>query len=197
MNPLQHKLASFSVVLGSKSPRRTQLLRDLGIEFEVCSKDVDESFSNDMHVEDVPQFLAEKKFLSIAEDIDENTFLITADTVVILDNEILHKPSGIEDAWNMLRKLSGKTHKVLTGVCFGTQQKHKSFVSYSNVCMTDLSDEEVQYYIEEYKPFDKAGAYGVQEWIGFVGVESIFGSYYNIMGLPVQALYRQIMNFDV
>ncbi|MFW5852118.1 MAG: Maf family nucleotide pyrophosphatase [Bacteroidota bacterium] len=197
MNPLQHKLAPFSVVLGSKSPRRSQLLRDLGIEFEICSKDVDESFSNDMHVEDVPQFLAEKKFLSIAEDINENTFLITADTVVILDNEILHKPSGIEDAWNMLRKLSGKTHKVLTGVCFGTHQKHTSFVSYSNVCMADLSDDEVQYYIEEYKPFDKAGAYGVQEWIGFVGVESIFGSYYNIMGLPVQALYRQIMSFDV
>jgi|SRR5690554_2279802 len=197
MNPLQHKLASFSVVLGSKSPRRFQLLRDLGIEFEICSKEVDESFSNDMPVEEVPQFLAEKKFLSIAEDINENTFLITADTVVILDDEILHKPSGIEDAWNMLRKLSGKTHKVLTGVCFGMLQKHKSFVSYSNVCMADLSDDEVQYYIEEYKPFDKAGAYGVQEWIGFVGVESIFGSYYNIMGLPVQALYRQIMNFDV
>jgi septum formation protein len=197
MNPLQHKLASFSVVLGSKSPRRFQLLRDLGIEFEICSKEVDESFSNDMPVEEVPQFLAEKKFLSIAEDIDENTFLITADTVVILDDEILHKPSGIEDAWNMLRKLSGKTHKVLTGVCFGTLQKHISFVSYSNVCMADLSDDEVQYYIEEYKPFDKAGAYGVQEWIGFVGVESIFGSYYNIMGLPVQALYSQIMNFDV
>ncbi|MFO7869596.1 MAG: Maf family nucleotide pyrophosphatase [Bacteroidales bacterium] len=194
-NPLVHKLSPYSVILGSQSPRRKLLLRDLGVDFEVYAYDVDESFSQEMHANDVPQFLAEKKFQTYIQDIADNAFLITADTVVILDDEILNKPPDIESAWYMLKKLSGKTHKVLSGVCIGTHEKHNSFVTYSNVCMADLSDAEIQYYIENFKPFDKAGAYGVQEWIGYVGVESIFGSYYNIMGLPVQALYRQIMSF--
>ena len=197
MNVLAKKLAPYTVLLASQSPRRHQLLRGLDIPFEIAQKDVEESYPSNISLHSIPQYVAQKKFEAFEPEISENTFLITADTVVILNNQILQKPTSRNDARALLHSLSDNTHVVVTGVCFGLKNKSVAFASESYVTFAKLSNHEIDYYVDTYNPLDKAGAYGVQEWIGCIGIESITGSYYNIMGLPVQALYRKILEYEM
>jgi septum formation protein len=185
-------LKKYKIVLGSASPRRLELLKGLDISFDVITKDVDESFPSSMIGLGIPMYLAEKKANAFKSEMTEDMLLITADTIVFLEGKVLGKPQDINDAKQMLQKLSGKTHQVITGVCLSTLQKRKTFHSTSEVRFAHLSTAEIDYYLEKYTPYDKAGSYGVQEWIGYVGVEQISGSYFNVMGLPIQRLYNEL-----
>ncbi|MFZ4413658.1 MAG: Maf family nucleotide pyrophosphatase [Bacteroidales bacterium] len=185
----------YEIILASQSPRRQQLLKDMGFNFNVIVTDADESYPQDLTILEIPVFLAEMKANAIAFELKENTLIIAADTIVAVDNTVLGKPKDAEDAYSILRQISGRMHKVVTGVCLKTILKQKSFFAESNVYFRHLSDEEIKYYISNYQPFDKAGAYGVQEWIGYVGIEHIEGSYFNVMGLPTQMLYKELINF--
>ena len=184
----------YHIVLASQSPRRQELLRGLNIPFEVQSIDVEENYPERLSDAEIPCYLAEKK--ANAYSLQENTMLITADTIVWIGKRVLGKPTDKDDAIDILRTLSGKTHEVITGVCITTQKKRKTFSVVSKVRFVELSDEEINFYIEKYRPYDKAGAYGIQEWIGYIGVEYIEGSFYNIMGLPVQRLYTELKKWD-
>ncbi len=183
------------LILASKSPRRQQLLKDLGWEFTILTKDVDESFPTHLKRQEVALFLCEHKAKAFQEHLHDNTLVITADTIVCLDDLIINKPEDAKDAHRMLRLLSGRQHDVYTGVCISSRDKQVSFFVKSSVFFKELSDEEIDYYITVYKPFDKAGAYGIQEWIGFIGIEKIEGSYFNVMGLPVKEVYESVLNF--
>jgi septum formation protein len=186
----------YKIYLCSNSPRRRELLTQLQVPFEVMtSKDVDEVYPSTLSAERIPEYLANLKADAYLEDIDSDTLLITADTVVISDGAILGKPKDSDDAKSMLRNLSGKTHKVITGVAIVTKEKRVSFSVATDVTFADITDEEIAYYVDNFRPMDKAGAYGIQEWIGCVAVESISGSFYNVMGLPVQRLYRELKQF--
>ncbi|TXH60053.1 MAG: septum formation protein Maf [Bacteroidia bacterium] len=194
-------LKKYSVVLASNSPRRKELLSGLGVNFSVKTlPDVDESFPDALKGEEIPLFIARKKadaykvlFSSVtSNEVEEPLLVITADTIVWLEDEVLGKPANATEARAMLSKLSGKKHQVITGVCLTTASWQKSFAAVSEVQFSSLTEEEMDYYIQNYCPYDKAGAYGVQEWIGFIGVESIQGSYFNVMGLPIQRLYREL-----
>lgn len=194
-------LKKYSVVLASNSPRRKELLSGLGVNFSVKTlPDVDESFPDTLKGEDIPLFIARKKadaykvlFSSVtSNEVEEPLLVITADTIVWLEDEVLGKPANATEARAMLSKLSGKKHQVITGVCLTTASWQKSFAAVSEVQFSSLTEEEMDYYIHNYCPYDKAGAYGVQEWIGFIGVESIQGSYFNVMGLPIQRLYKEL-----
>ena len=193
-------LKKYSVVLASNSPRRKELLSGLGVNFSVKTlPDVDESFPDTLKGEEIPLFIARKKadaykvlFSSVtSNEVEEPLLVITADTIVWLEDEVLGKPANATEARAMLSKLSGKKHQVITGVCLTTASWQKSFAAVSEVQFSSLTEEEMDYYIQNYCPYDKAGAYGVQEWIGFIGVESIQGSYFNVIGLPSQRLYRE------
>ncbi|MDJ1470150.1 Maf family protein [Xanthocytophaga flava] len=177
------------IILASNSPRRQQLMRDAGFTFSVQSKNVAEDFPADMPLQDVPVFLAEKKAAAFANEI-QNEIVVSADTVVIIGNQILNKPVDKEEAKAMLNMLSGKMHEVITGVCVLSSQKKIVFSDRTDVYFKALTDNEIEYYIEKYQPFDKAGAYGAQEWMGMVGVEKIIGSYFNVMGLPIHKVYK-------
>lgn len=183
-------LKKYKIILGSGSPRRRELLAGLGFDFEVKNINTDESYPAELSGEKIPVFLANKK--SQAFDIQLNELLITADTIVLLDDKVIGKPTDDADAKNILRELSGKVHKVISGVCLRTINKRRIFSAASQVKFAKLTDKEIDFYIENYRPFDKAGAYGIQEWIGFVAVEWIRGSFYNIMGLPIQQLYTEL-----
>ncbi|WP_319504760.1 Maf-like protein [Bacteroides graminisolvens] len=194
-------LKKYSVVLASNSPRRKELLSGLGVNFTVKTlPDVDESFPDTLKGEEIPLFIARKKadaykmlFSSVtSNEVEEPLLVITADTIVWIEDEVLGKPANATEARVMLSKLSGKKHQVITGVCLTTALWQKSFAAVSEVQFSSLTEEEMDYYIHNYCPYDKAGAYGVQEWIGFIGVESIQGSYFNVMGLPIQRLYREL-----
>ena len=183
----------YTILLASNSPRRQELLADLDIEFSTfVKKDIDESFPSDMDAQKVAAFLSKKKAEAYREDIKDGFLIITADTVVIQDDIILGKPENKEEAVAMIKALSGKKHKVITGVSLTTKAKQHTFSSTTEVTFASLSDEEINYYIDKYKPYDKAGAYGIQEWIGYIGVQHISGSYFNVMGLPVQQLYTTL-----
>ncbi len=183
-------LENYHIILASNSPRRKELLKGLDLDFEVKTiPGLEESYPSNLKAGDIPLYLAKQKADAYQSIMDEKTLLITADTIVWLDNQVLGKPKSREDAVDMLHSLSGKTHQVYTGVCVKTQAKNFSFVSCSDVKFSTLTNEEIEYYVDKYRPFDKAGSYGVQEWIGYIAVESITGSFYNIMGLPVQKLY--------
>ncbi len=189
-------LNKYVIILGSNSPRRKELLSGLGIEFQVKPiPGIDESYPASLRAEDIPLYIAEKKAGAYLASLAENELLITADTIVWLDNSVLGKPSNREDAVSMLRKLSGKTHQVITGVCLVTQNKTVTFSVVSTVRFASLLDEDIYYYVDHYHPYDKAGAYGIQEWIGYVAVEGIEGSFYNVMGLPVQRVYQELLKF--
>lgn len=194
MNPFAN-IENFQLILASKSPRRQQLLGDLGLSFEVITLDVDESFPDNMPVNEVAAFLAEKKAAAFSAEITGNQLIITADTIVAQGGFVLNKPDNTDQAREMLRILSGKKHEVITGVCLLSKSKKVVFSAKTDVWFKELSEEEISYYIEHYKPFDKAGAYGIQEWIGYIGIYRIDGSYFNVMGLPVQQLYTQLANF--
>lgn len=186
-------LKKYKIILASNSPRRKELLGGLGIEFIIKTMpDVDESFPDTLQGEEIPAFIAKAKADAYKAEIFEDELIITADTIVWIDGKVLGKPVDEADATRMLRSLSGATHEVITGVCLTTPQWQKSFTATTQVTFATLDDEEIKYYIEHYAPMDKAGAYGVQEWIGYIAVQSISGSYYNVMGLPIQHLYEEL-----
>lgn len=185
------------LILASNSPRRKELLAGLDIPFEVhVLQGVDESYPESLPSEQVAEFIATQK--AKAYQVNPDEIVITADTVVVVDDEILGKPVDEEDAKDMLRKISGKSHHVITGVCLKGYDKQKSFSVDTEVTFKELQDAEIDYYIKHYQPFDKAGAYGIQEWIGYIGVTSIQGSYFNVVGLPVQRIYNELSrNFKI
>ena len=189
-----NNLEKYDVVLGSNSPRRRELLNDMGVKFRVETvKDIDETYPASLPVEEIPVFLARIK--AEGHPLKENELLITADTVVVLDEQVLGKPEGEADAHRMLRALSGRAHRVISGVCVTTLERTESFSDTSIVHFADLTDEEIDYYIEHYRPLDKAGAYGIQEWIGNIGITGISGDFYNVMGLPTRKLYQLLKTF--
>jgi septum formation protein len=192
---LSEKFKTHTVILASASPRRKQLLTSLDIPFQVSAKDTPEDFPEDVPVREVPTLLAQRKAQAFGEEINSQTLVIAADTIVAIENQILNKPSNALQAQDMLRRLSGKMHEVFTGVCLMTRQKTVVFSDLTKVYFKDLTDEEIHYYIEKYKPYDKAGGYGAQEWLGMVAIQSIEGSYFNVMGLPVHRLYEQLLLF--
>ena len=186
----------YKIILASNSPRRKELLSGLDLAYEtIVLPNIDESFPTDLDKEKVSEYIALKKAKANISLISDDVLLITADTMVILGDEIFGKPKDEVEAKEMLRKLSGKTHKVITGVCLTNTKKQISFSVHSEVRFSDLEDSEIDYYVTKYKPLDKAGAYGIQEWIGYVSVEYISGSYFNIMGLPIQRLYQELKKF--
>jgi septum formation protein len=185
----------YNYILASKSPRRKHLLHDLGIEFEVIVKEVDENYPANLLKEEIPVFLAELKAHALVSELKPNDLLITADTIVWSNNRVLGKPKDKTEAIKMLNELSGKEHQVISGVCLTSVNKKVSFFAMSNVQFKLLTKNEIEYYVSEFKPFDKAGAYGIQEWIGYMGITHIEGSFYNVMGLPVQQLYEEIRRF--
>ena len=187
-------LKKFNIVLASNSPRRKELMSGLGVDYVVKTlPDVDESYPDTLQGEEIPAYISREKAEAYQSMIEPDELIITADTIVWMNGEVLGKPKDREDAIRMLRKLSGASHQVITGVCLTTKGWQNSFTVTTDVTFAVLSEEEIVYYVDKYSPMDKAGAYGVQEWIGFIGVESISGSYYNVMGLPVQKLYRELI----
>lgn len=187
-------LEKYKVILASGSPRRRELMAGLGVNYEVrILPDVDESYPDTLQGEEIPLYIAKEKADAYIPMMQPDELIITADTIVWLDGKVLGNPRDREDALQMLRTMSGRTHEVFTGVCITTTDWQRSFTAQTEVRFATLSEDEIIYYVDNFKPMDKAGAYGVQEWIGFIGVENISGSYYNIMGLPVQRLYRELL----
>lgn len=188
--------SGFRIILASQSPRRQFLLHETGLEFEVLVKPTDESFPPELKAHEIAQYVSVQKAMAFNfDELSSDTLLITADTIVLLDGKIIGKPADSIEAKEILTRLSGRNHTVCTGICFRTAKKIHSFYVNTEVYFRELEEHEIDYYIEHYKPFDKAGAYGVQEWIGYVGVERIEGSYFNVMGLPVQRVYIELKKF--
>lgn len=189
-------LAAYRIILGSNSPRRRELLAGLDLSFDVhVILGLEENYPDSLQPQEIPVFLSKQKAEAYLSTLEDQVLLITADTIVWNGTEVIGKPKDREDAIRMLRSLSGHEHQVVTGVCLTTTKKQEAFSVVSSVRFASLTDEEILYYVDKYKPFDKAGAYGIQEWIGYVGVESISGSFYNVMGLPVQRLYQELKQF--
>lgn len=190
------KLNNYNIILASKSPRRQELLKGIGLNFNVLTKDVDESYPSRLSVYEVAPYLSLKKAKAFEDaELPDNYMIITADTIVVVGDEILGKPKDKENACEMLLKLSGKKHSVITGVTIRTKDRTKTFSAVSNVVFEKLDSEEINYYVDSFKPFDKAGSYGIQEWIGYIGVSAVEGSYFNVMGLPTQKLYTVLKTF--
>lgn len=185
----------YKIILASQSPRRSSLLKELGLCFTVDTKNVSEDFPNELAVNEIAAFLAEKKAMPFFDEIETNTLVITADTIVHTETEVLGKPLDHEEATRMLEKLSGRWHTVSTGVCILSKTKKVVFTAHTQVLFKQLTESEINYYVTNFQPFDKAGAYGIQEWIGLVAVQRIEGSYFNVMGLPVQRLYEELIAF--
>ena len=189
-------IRKYKVILASNSPRRKELLGGLDIDFCVRTlPGISEDYPESLDATDIPLYIARKKAEANRPQMAAGELVITADTVVVLGNEVLGKPGNDGEARQMLRKLSGKTHQVITGVCLMTKDKQRSFAVKTDVTFKELADEEIEYYVSTYHPTDKAGAYGIQEWIGYVGVTWLNGSYFNVMGLPVQRIYQELQNF--
>lgn len=182
-------------ILASRSPRRQQLLSELGLNFETRFSDIKEDYPEELSGYEIAEFLAYKKAMYFKGNISDNDIVITADTIVWCSNKVLDKPSGYNEAFEILRTISGKSHDVITGVTFFSNFGDHTFSETTKVTFTNLSDEEIDFYIKEFKPYDKAGAYGIQEWIGLAGITSIEGSYFNVMGLPVQKLYTELKQY--
>ena len=186
----------YHIILSSNSPRRKELLAGLDLDFEVrVFQGINESYPDDLPVMEIAEYIAAEKAEAYKSELQGNNLVITADTIVVVGDKVLGKPNDFDDACKMLHMLSGKTHQVVTGVCLTTIDKQKRFSVVTDVTFKMLSDEEITYYVKRYKPFDKAGSYGIQEWIGYVGVTSICGSYFNVMGLPVQRIYEELKTF--
>ena len=189
-------LDNYHIILASNSPRRRQLLSGLDIDFEVkVLPDIEENYPETLAIRDIPVFIATEKAAAYKDMMTEHDLIITADTVVVLGKKVLGKPKNQNDAKLMLHELSGQTHQVITGVTLTTTTRQQSFSVETDVTFKVLSDEEIDYYVQHYKPFDKAGAYGIQEWIGHIGVTGLQGSYFNVMGLPVQRIYEALRKF--
>jgi|SRR5687767_12903758 len=185
----------YKIILASKSPRRHFLLKEVGLDFEVRTKETDETFPENLTAGQIPVFLAEKKAEAFRGEVKKDELIIAADTIVWIGGQVLNKPADRADAVRMLKLLSGKMHEVYTGVCLMSKEKTRSFAVLTRVYFAVLSDEEISYYVDTCKPYDKAGAYGAQEWIGYTGVERIEGSYFNVMGLPLRELYQELREF--
>lgn len=183
---------NITLVLASKSPRRQTLIKELGFPVEIRIKEVDEIYPSSLNPKDVPAFLSELKAEPLIHSIGPKEILITSDTIVLLENEVIGKPSDEKHAKELLRKLSGQKHTVVTGVTLTSMVKSHTFSSSTDVYFNDLSNAEIDYYVDQFKPLDKAGAYGIQEWIGYIGVRKIDGCYYNVMGLPLHDLYHAL-----
>jgi len=188
-------LNNYRIILASRSPRRQQLLRDLGLKFDVVFKDYTETFPESLGGEEIAKYVAHEKAVSFKNEISENEIVITADTIVWCNNKVLGKPLNSEDAIRILKEISGNTHEVITGVCLFSSFKEKTFSVSTKVTFDTLSGEEMNFYVDKYKPYDKAGAYGIQEWIGIAACSNIEGSYFNVVGLPVQRLYKELQSF--
>lgn len=185
-------LSDWKVILASQSPRRAQLLRSMDIVFDVKIMEIDEAYPDDLYVEDIPIFLSQIKAHPLKNNLQKNELVITADTIVCLQNQVLGKPSNYTEAKKMLQQLSGQKHQVISGVSLTMLNKQVSFSDITDVYFKKLTDWEIDYYIHNFQPFDKAGAYGIQEWIGNIGIEKIEGSYFNVMGLPTEKLYKHL-----
>ena len=192
---LIEKLKNFTIILGSASPRRKQLLTELGIELNIKTTQKEEKYPENLDGAEIAEFLAKQKAEVISKELTGNYLLITADTIVIQNNEILHKPKDKDEAQRILQNLSGKSHKVISGVCIKSAKKEVVFSSETEVTFNKLSEDEIRFYIEKFKPFDKAGSYGIQQWIGYIGIEKIKGSYNNVVGLPTAELYQKLKLF--
>lgn len=185
-----------NIILASKSPRRRELLKELGVDFETISIDgVEEKYPSDLETKKIAEFLSNLKADAYLSVLNKNDLIITADTIVVCNNKVLGKPKDYDSALNMLMSLSGKTHEVITGVTILTAEKRISFSVSTDVVFSTITREEAEYYVDKYSPFDKAGAYGIQEWIGYVAVKGINGSFYNVMGLPLHRLYQELKSF--
>lgn len=191
------KFKDYKIILASKSPRRQYLLKEIGLNFEVkVIEDIPEVYPDNIELKDVPIYLSELKASAWDNKlIDDTTIVITADTIVLINNKIINKPQSFYEAEDMLRELSGNMHLVITGVCIKSKNKKVIFDDTSKVFFKKLTIQEISWYIRNYKPFDKAGAYGVQEWIGYIGINKIEGSYFNVMGLPIHRVYEELMKF--
>ncbi len=192
LNNMQSK---YKIILASKSPRRHELLAGLDLPFEVVIHEVDEVFPGGLSMEEIPVYLAKLKAAPFLDELSADTLVITADTIVWIDGTVLGKPNDYDHAYAMLQQLSGKKHVVVTGVCLTSKDKQVAFSATTDVYFKDLKDSEIDYYLKNYQPYDKAGSYGVQEWIGYIAIERIEGSYFNVMGLPVQRLYEELIKF--
>lgn len=191
------RLSGKRIILASASPRRRYLLKELGLNFESVETHVDEDYPEGLTPMEIAMYLARLKASAIDfTGFDDKTIVITADTIVMLGSEILGKPSGYHEAADMLRKLSGRTHEVITGVSLQSIRHESLFFVVSSVTFKELTQSEIDYYIENFRPFDKAGGYGIQEWIGYIGIDRIDGSFYNVMGMPVRELYEALLTFD-
>ena len=187
---------NYKIILASNSPRRKELLAGIDVDFEVrVIQDIDESYPADIPTKDIAEYISRKKAAVYQTRMADDELIITADTIVVLDSEVMGKPHDEADASRMLHELSGRTHQVITGVTLTTTTRQQSFSVETDVTFKTLSDEEINYYVQRYKPFDKAGAYGIQEWIGHIGVTGLQGSYFNVMGLPVQRIYEALRQF--
>jgi len=192
---VMENINKFRIILASRSPRRQDLLKELGLNFEVEVREWDESFPSHLKAEEIALFVADSKAETFRPGIEEHKVVITADTIVWCNNKVLDKPSDKEDARRILKEISGNTHEVITGVCLLSKTKKHSFYSSTKVTFTEISDEEIEYYISNFRPYDKAGAYGIQEWIGLAACSHIDGSYFNVMGLPVEQVYHELKRF--
>ncbi len=196
MNNTAEKLKKFNLILASKSPRRQLLMRGLDLDFQIKVKRIKEDYPAEMPYTEIPEYLAAKKAKSFnLNDFPEKTIIITADTIVVLDGQVIGKPNDKAHAKEILGRLSGKKHLVITGVFLTSSDKASSFSVTSEVSFKELTSEEIEYYVENYNPMDKAGAYGIQEWIGYIAIDRIDGSFYNVMGLPTQKLYSELLKF--
>ena len=192
---MQLNSKNYNLILASQSPRRKRLMKELGYSFTQISKDTDENFSAAMPQREVAEYLSQKKAAAFSNELQKNDLVITSDTIVLIENEILNKPSNYAEAFEMISKLSGKQHEVITGVCLKSVDKEVSFSVSTKVFFKTLKTQEISSYINACQPFDKAGAYGIQEWIGLIGVDKIEGSFYNVMGFPAKAIYEAIEGF--
>ena len=190
-----NKLDKYTIVLGSNSSRRKKILEKMNIKVEVRASNIDESITSDINIIEIPVFLAQKKSNSLSKDLKEKEILITADTVVIYKNKIITKPKNSLDAKKILEQLSNNTHQVITGVCIRSQNKEHTFSNITEVTFNNLNDNDIDYYIKQFNPYDKAGSYGIQEWIGLIGVKKIKGSYTNVVGLPSSQVYQELNKF--
>jgi len=188
-------LNNFKIILASRSPRRQQLLRDLGLKFDVVIREYIETYPKGLNGEEIARYVAHEKAVSFRNDISDNEIVIAADTIVWCNNRVLGKPVDLEDAIHILKEISGNIHEVITGVTIFSLSKELTFSDSTKVTFEALSEEEICYYVDEFKPYDKAGAYGIQEWIGLIACSHINGSYFNVVGLPVQKLYKELQKF--
>ena len=189
-------MTPYHIILASNSPRRKELLARIDVDFEVrVLKDIDESYPADLPTRQIAEYISKEKAAAYQQQIAADELVITADTIVVLGDEVMGKPKDDADACRMLRELSGRTHQVITGVTLTTRERQQSFSVLTDVTFKTLSDDEIHYYVTHYRPFDKAGSYGIQEWIGYIGVTALNGSYFNVMGLPVQRIYEALRTF--